>query len=245
MINRSQKPKSLTSQVNKFQYFKSSNLPINNNRSISISISIGGTHNNKKYYNWFDNINKHKGRILVLGTASLATYKIISKKDEMLINASENNNLALAKLLLKMGADVNAKDKYGNTPLIKAVLRFDSQSFELIKLLLEHGADVNAKNEYKETALIIATADIRINIIKLLLEYGADVNNIDKFGDTPLKASILKKDTEITELLIKHGANISAKDKNGYTYLQQAFNNDDFKMAKLLIEHGADINDMD
>ena len=53
-------------------------------------------------------------------------------------------------MLLGNEADVNAKNKYGWTPLHDAASRGGT---EIAELLLQHGADVNAKDKEKWTAL--------------------------------------------------------------------------------------------
>ena len=59
-------------------------------------------------------------------------------------------NLELVKYLVEHGADINAKDKSGNTALMIAS---KDMNLEMVKYLVEHGADVNAKNAEGKTAL--------------------------------------------------------------------------------------------
>ncbi|MBR2611488.1 MAG: ankyrin repeat domain-containing protein [Clostridia bacterium] len=56
--------------------------------------------------------------------------------------AVQENRLEVAELLLKKGANPNARDKYGNTPLF----RTNQNRLEMIKLLLVHGADPTIPN---------------------------------------------------------------------------------------------------
>ncbi len=58
----------------------------------------------------------------------------------------------LIKTLLDAGADVNAKDVRGMTPLMLAVAT-DHQDPAIIRMLLEHGADPNIKSKLGETAV--------------------------------------------------------------------------------------------
>jgi ankyrin repeat protein len=67
-------------------------------------------------------------------------------------------------LLLTNGANVNAKNNEGDTPLIVAVLK---RHESIVRLLLEHGADINIKNKNDSTALSIAIDKNYLNIIEL------------------------------------------------------------------------------
>ena len=80
----------------------------------------------------------------------LVSFQIVScskKNTELftrLYEASREGNTSDVKLLLKANADVNAKTKYGSTPLMVA----SQEGYaSVVQLLLEANADVNAKNE--------------------------------------------------------------------------------------------------
>ena len=91
----------------------------------------------------------------------------------LLHGAVLNSNAEAARLLLRLGADVDARDTHGSTPLIYAASRYDR---DLAKLLLKAGADPNLKGEQGMTALrwaITKGAEHRA-LVDLLLEHGAD-----------------------------------------------------------------------
>jgi len=54
------------------------------------------------------------------------------------------------KLLLEKGANIEAKDNDGDTALINAAIKGET---EMVKLLLEKGANIEAKDNKGETAL--------------------------------------------------------------------------------------------
>ena len=85
--------------------------------------------------------------------------------------------------LIEKGADVEAKDKWGSTPLHFAS---GNNHIEIAKLLLDRGADVKAKDNGGQTPLHFASWHNRIKIAKLLIEAGADVDATDDDGETPL-----------------------------------------------------------
>ena len=59
----------------------------------------------------------------------------------------------VAKVLIAAGADLNAKDKDGNTPLRWAALHDHG---DVAKMLIDAGADINAKANNGRTALMDA-----------------------------------------------------------------------------------------
>ena len=65
------------------------------------------------------------------------------------------SRMKAVELLLDKGADIEAKDRYGQSPLMIAAARFGS---EMVELLLEHGADVNVRSDNGASALMGAAA---------------------------------------------------------------------------------------
>jgi len=92
------------------------------------------------------------------------------EKDKLLIKSSRDGLLNEVRLLIEFGADVNAKDKNGDTSLIWA----SYYGYEdIVKLLIGAGVNANAKNKNGSTALRWAYENNQKNIIELLKKYGA------------------------------------------------------------------------
>jgi len=97
-------------------------------------------------------------------------------------NAADNSKTHNIILFIDLGADVNARDAEGNTPLINA-----AGSYECIDILLKAGAQINLQNNEGKTALIRAAqygGDPRV--ITLLLQNGANARLQDNTGRTAL-----------------------------------------------------------
>jgi ankyrin repeat protein len=74
----------------------------------------------------------------------------------------------MAKLLIEHGADTNARDSLGYTPLHWTAKYGHT---ETATFLLEHGADINARNNYGETPLSRAKESGYTKIASLLEEH--------------------------------------------------------------------------
>jgi len=105
------------------------------------------------------------------------------------------------KLLLHMGTDINIRDRFGGTPLIRASIEGKRG---IVKLLLDLGADINLMGDDNKTALMGATTYGNTDIVKLLLDMGANPNIRDNMGYNALEWATISGDTESVELLKYH-----------------------------------------
>eukprot|EP00919_Chromeraceae_sp_WS-2016_P003590 GHVR01008694.1.p1 GENE.GHVR01008694.1~~GHVR01008694.1.p1 ORF type:complete len:123 (+),score=13.34 GHVR01008694.1:185-553(+) len=80
----------------------------------------------------------------------------------------------LVKLLIDIGANVNAKDNKGITPLIVASIE---GHLDVIKLLIDKGADVNDRDNIGTTPLICASNKGHLAVVQLLIDKGAEVKD--------------------------------------------------------------------
>ena len=114
----------------------------------------------------------------------------------------ERGYLAIAKLLLDKGADIEARDEIGNTALIWAVYYASSS---VAKLLLDRGANVNVKNVEGATPFVIAAAQGLHDIVELMLAKGARIDAADPDG-TALSFAVNRGHRDIVALLLNKGA---------------------------------------
>ena len=96
-------------------------------------------------------------------------------------------DLEVVQKLIEYGADINAEDLHGCTPLHTASEGPGPKGGSVHRLLLEHGAEVNARRKDGSTPLHRASLIGLPEVVRLLLEHGADVKAEDNSGRTALQ----------------------------------------------------------
>ncbi|KAH7489052.1 putative ankyrin repeat protein [Phytophthora ramorum] len=140
------------------------------------------------------------------------------------------------KSLLNGGANINAMNEVGITPLRLAL---DSGNTEMAAVLLEHGADMTAGRQDGSSMLHVAVKSGNKEMVQLLLKYGADLSATDGNGSSPLHIAVRSGNLEMVKLLLVENADITAKEEDGGTVLHVAVSSGNSKMLELLLDHGA------
>ena len=115
----------------------------------------------------------------------------IDDKDEngrTALHIAAGFDLSKIEILIYKGADVNAKDDSGSTPLIKAAKSYRNE-YEItdgLRSLLNHNADLEAKDLDGMTALHWAVKQGLPDVVELLVEKNANTEAMDNNGKTPL-----------------------------------------------------------
>jgi hypothetical protein len=137
--------------------------------------------------------------------ADIDVSNVDGRSNNALQTAAFNGNIKIVRMLLKHGANVNARGgKFGNT------LQAASWKghVEVVRLLLESGADVNMQGGEYGNALQAASYRGHVEVVKLLLECGADVNmQGGKLGNA-LQAASCNSSEEVVKLLLESGADV-------------------------------------
>ncbi len=117
----------------------------------------------------------------------------------MLNIASRNDNFEFVKMILELGAEINAvSEDRGYTAVMDAVWRGNEK---ITKYLISKGADLNTINKEGQNNLILAVGANRESLVKLLAENGADPDVKDMMGMSAYNYAVLFKKQRLVEIL--------------------------------------------
>lgn len=129
--------------------------------------------------------------------------------------AAGAGHLAVVKMLVRAGADVNHPTKTNSTPLRAAC--FDGR-LDIVKYLTDHSANIHITNKYNNTCLMIAAYKGHVDVVQFLLELGANPDEKAHCGATALHFAAECGHVKIVQELLNHGAKIT-KNEHGMTPL--------------------------
>lgn len=176
------------------------------------------------------------------------------------------------QLLLKAGANANARDRYGMTPLLRIAKKQKERHEDFINLLLQHDADITARsNNGKSIIDLLDLPHLALNLLaidaplpqlnewksKELFIYAIQENNVPavlkftqggmnvnfKFqGTTPLMYAVTSNNIKIVQALLKAGAHVNAQNSENDTALHFINALTRPDIVKLIIKAGANVN---
>ncbi len=156
-----------------------------------------------------------------------------------LANAVAVGSIALTRALLARGADPNARDHHGRTPMFAALTLPTDTAIELTKLLILAGAvpDVAAANG--ETPFGLALARPEPQLQQWLNWHAWKLPN-RRLNNGDLLSAAAAGDASAVKKLLALGLAMNAADAQGATPLLRASGNGHADVVVLLLRHGAD-----
>ena len=120
--------------------------------------------------------------------------------------AGQGNYPEVVEVLIDAGADIEAKDVEGSSPLHRACRE---GALDAAKLLVKAGAGVCVTNNQGDTCLMYAVYWGHTETVRTLLCMPeVDVNQSNNSGRTPLRRAVLRKHSDVSKLLIDAGADL-------------------------------------
>lgn len=177
------------------------------------------------------------GTVLLL--AGCASQPEFTQSDALLIHSLRNAGQKEYEAALSTGANVNARNAEGMTPILMAAIA-DKPFY--IRDLIKRGADVNAADLKGNTPLHVAAGKRYPDTLITLLEYPVNLEAHGSFGRTPLMEAARLGNVKAMELLIGKGADVNARDEMERTPLMHAAraNQNSREAVSLLLKKGAD-----
>jgi len=154
-----------------------------------------------------------------------------------LMVATKAGDIAFAKQLVTMGANVNELTITGGTPFMFAVL---GNHIHIAQWLHASGANINAKGSNGWSAATIAGAKGQSEMLSWLIRSGADIDSPDVYRFTPLMRAVDNLHTRSAKVLLEEGqARVDSKDESENTALHYAVAHKQAEIIMLLMQHGA------
>ena len=161
-----------------------------------------------------------------------------------LIVAARDGNLYFVKVLLRYGANIEARGTINIDGLVvedctALWVAAAKGHFDVVRFLIEQNAEVDGRTSSNSTPLRAAAFDGHLGIVRCLVENGADVNAHNHYNNTPLMIACCEGHLDVASYLIKHGANINLQDNDGRSCLHQASKRGHVQLVCMLLASGA------
>ncbi len=163
--------------------------------------------------------------------------------EDRLLAAAATGDLDAIAAAVAAGADIDARDGTGRTPLLVAT---EARQTEAVRALLAAGADVDLQDDKLDNPFLYAGAEGLLDILRLVNEAGADPAITNRYGGIALIPASERGHVEtVRYLLTESDVDVDHVNRLGWTALLEAIllsdgGPDHQAIVALLLEAGAD-----
>lgn len=164
-------------------------------------------------------------------------------RDLRLHEAATSGDVAAIQRLLAEGADVDARDDAGRTPVLAATI---ARQADAVRALVDAGADVDIRDDRLDNPFLYAGAEGLLDILKLVNEAGADPAITNRYGGVALIPASERGHVDTVRYLLEESdVDVDHVNNLGWTALLEAVILGDGgtahqQIVRLLVDHGAD-----
>jgi len=199
---------------------------------------------------------KHFWKLITLCLFLPPVFYLLSMGKEALHELAASGQGRVIEMLVSLGYDIDAVNRFGCTPLLTAVHQSDDPA--IVDKLVVLGAIPDFASENCGPAVYDATLSHKKDMLEHLLKAGADPDLAGPNGETPLTLAASRGEADIVYALLMAGADPKRPDADGNGALHRLFTGDvagvaecrftlideTVVMAKNLINKGADLSDV-
>jgi len=177
----------------------------------------------------------------------------VGEANQQLLYGIKRGDIRIFKRALEKGADLDAEDSDGNTPLLLACRTRRTGMFSMARQLLVNGANLQHRNRLGDTAFDFACGRGCPKTIAFFIHHGGfDINAAGWHGLSQLHR-ILTPDYDFYRsdkyaacmAVLDNGADVNAADPHGVTPLMKACSCGSRQLIQLLLDRGSLLMDRD
>ena len=157
----------------------------------------------------------------------------------MLAVADPKTPVEIINLLIASGADIEARDNDGRTPLMWAVWKGNATS---TRVLIKHSARLEARDNKQLTPLLWASQGDNKETLAALIEAGAQINAVNQYGLTALSYAAEAGNIPQARILLDAGLVIHGQTEDGEKILDRAVRSGSPAMVQFFIDRGVNVN---
>ena len=178
----------------------------------------------------------------------LEMVAVMVRKDKSLVHSRDKNNRTplheatknteyIVEYFLNNGADIEAVDNNGNTPIMDAL-----RNNVGVQKLLDRKARLDRKANNGWTVLHCATASGKTTLMDTIYEYNSNLLDVgDNDNTVPLHIAVSRGHLEAVKWLLEKKANVNMRELKGTLAVHIAILRRNLDITNLLLQHGAEL----